>query len=144
MFFAVEVSGPRSVVSNIYFVKDRKKLAKNLKLILNIIYKCNIFAGSNIKRTNYMGFKYIYGSIFEASIWLLAGSTSGENDVLNCTFPGAISARSKSVIKLFLYQSGHLIGSIHKEAWYQDQVYADTRHLTTLREPKLLPPFTRA
>lgn len=60
MFTAVEVSCPWYVVDNNHFTKDKKKLAKNLKLIINGIYKLNIFTGSNITKVKLYGIQLLY------------------------------------------------------------------------------------
>ncbi|KAI7902785.1 uncharacterized protein BX663DRAFT_510479 [Cokeromyces recurvatus] len=51
----VEVSGPWSVTSNNHYMKDKKKIAKNLKLIINQIYNMNTRGGSNIKKVKLYG-----------------------------------------------------------------------------------------
>jgi hypothetical protein len=55
MFSVVELSGPWYTTNNNHFLKDKNKIAKNLKLILNYIYKMNKNAGSKIKHVKVYG-----------------------------------------------------------------------------------------
>ncbi|KAI9351651.1 hypothetical protein BD770DRAFT_147095 [Pilaira anomala] len=71
MLSEVEVSGPWSVVSNTHYVKDRKKLAKNLKLMLNIIYKGNVFAGFNITKVKLYGVQVYQKQFFIYSLQMI-------------------------------------------------------------------------
>ncbi|KAI8092129.1 uncharacterized protein B0P05DRAFT_216927 [Gilbertella persicaria] len=51
----IEVSGPWSVTNKTHFLKDKKKIAKNLKLIMNQIYYMNTTGGSRIKKVKLYG-----------------------------------------------------------------------------------------
>lgn len=67
----VEVSGPWSVINNNHFMKDKKKIAKNLKLIMNQIYNMNIAGGSNIKKVKLYGLQIYAKNFYVYSLQLI-------------------------------------------------------------------------
>ncbi|KAI7887604.1 uncharacterized protein EV154DRAFT_567308 [Mucor mucedo] len=87
MFSAVEVSGPWYLVDNNHFMKDKKKLAKNLKLMLNAIYKLNISGGSNITKIKMYGIQLYQKQFYIYSLQMICPKLYTFKEELRFDYP---------------------------------------------------------